>query len=295
MIHIITSFYIPTNDKTREIELKHTLNKNINSILVSKVHLFLDKTEDEDYINLMKSLNSTFADKVNVIRIGGQPLYNELFEYTNAKELLGNVCMVCNGDIWIHNITSHSIITFLLNGPVVYALSRHEKDGTPPVTDEVTPKAYGGCHDAFVFKSPICPGIFPRITHKQNIWGSENVVIDALVDYQYIVLNPCLQMIIVHEHDMFRENRIEINRPSLKHRDLRIRPCSIYIKNGKYYAPKLTLPRFSLETKKTTPIFMPANDEESTVNKDVSYNANANKIFIPLYAIRKKYNRLFLL
>lgn len=302
MIHIITSFYIPNHDKIRETELKCALNKNVKQKLVSKIHLFLDNNEDETYINDMKSLDNQFADKVNIIRIGKQPLYNELFQYANTQELLGNICMVCNGDIWLHNITSQALISFLSNASAVYALTRHEKDGTPPVTDEITPKAYGGCHDAFVFKSPIHPGIFNRITHKQNIWGSENVVIDALIDYQYMVLNPCLQMIIVHEHDMARENRIEENRASIKHRDLRIRPCSIYIKNGKYYAPKIQLPRFTLETKRTVPVFIPEEDENSNSVDDNSGNnstdtdaVNKNKVIIPLFATHKKHNRFFLL
>jgi hypothetical protein len=293
MINIITSFYIPINDKIRETELKYALNKNVNNNMVSKIHLFLDNEVDETYINDMKSLNKQFEDKVNVIRVGGQPLYNELFEYANTQELLGNICMVCNGDIWLHNVTTPVLFSFLMEYPVVYALARHEQDGTPPLTNELTAKSYGGCHDAFVFKSPIHPGIFGRITHKQNIWGSENVVIDALVDYHYTVANPCLQMIIIHEHDMLRENRIEENRPSIKHRDLRIGPCSIYVKNGKYYAPRLSLPRFSIEIKKTPSIFMTEEDEKTTQLTETTNNINA--MTMPLYATHKKYNRFFLM
>ena len=98
MLNIITSFYIPRNDLARENELKKTLNNNLLNSIVKKIHLFLDKQEDEDYI---KSLPQEKQEKIKIIEIGKQPLYSDLFNYANT--LLNEICMISNGDIWIQN------------------------------------------------------------------------------------------------------------------------------------------------------------------------------------------------
>ena len=235
MLNIITSFYIPRNDLARENELKKTLNNNLLNSIVKKIHLFLDKQEDEDYI---KSLPQEKQEKIKIIEIGKQPLYSDLFNYANT--LLNEICMISNGDIWIQN-TQIPFFFSLLNKNFIFALTRHEMDGSSPAID-----MFKGSHDVFIFKSQLNPFLNKMVVHKQNIWGSENRVIDALIDLKYNVINPCLQFKIIHEHDMKRQNRIENNRESLSHKANTIKPLIISINNNRIYFEKYLPKRFRL-------------------------------------------------
>lgn len=235
MLNIITSFYIPRNDLARENELKKTLNNNLLNSIVKKIHLFLDKQEDEDYI---KSLPQEKQEKIKIIEIGKQPLYSDLFNYANT--LLNEICMISNGDIWIQN-TQIPFFFSLLNKNFIFALTRHEMDGSSPAID-----MFKLSHDVFIFKSQLNPVLQKMVVHKQNMWGSENRVIDALIDLKYKVINPCLQFKIIHEHDMKRQNRIENNRESLSHKANTIKPLIISINNNRIYFEKCVPKRFRL-------------------------------------------------
>jgi len=235
MLNIITSFYIPKNDLARENELKKTLNNNAINPIVKKIHLFLDKKEDEDYI---KTLDRKIQSKIKVIDTGKQPLYSDLFKYANR--LPNEICMICNGDIWVY---TREIPFFLkaLNNNFVFALTRYEIDGKSPHIEE-----YRGSHDAFIFKSQLNPLLQKMVKHKQNIWGSENVVIDSLLYLKYNVKNPCLQFKIIHEHDFKRSNRIEPNRKTLSHNANNITPSHCFISNEKIYFKSYIPKKFRL-------------------------------------------------
>lgn len=235
MLNIITSFYIPRNDLARENELKKTLNNNLLNSIVKKIHLFLDKQEDEDYI---KSLPQEKQEKIKIIEIGKQPLYSDLFNYANT--LLNEICMISNGDIWIQN-TQIPFFFSLLNKNFIFALTRHEMDGKCYFAEDSIDS-----YDVFIFKSQLNPVLQKMVVHKQNMWGSENRVIDALIDLKYKVINPCLQFKIIHEHDMKRQNRIENNRESLSHKPSRIKPLIISINNNRIYFKKYVPKRFRL-------------------------------------------------
>ena len=43
--------------------------------------------------------------------------------------------------------------------------------------------------------------------HKQNVWGSENVVLYELNKVKYKLYNPCIQIKIIHEHKSGIRNR----------------------------------------------------------------------------------------
>ena len=114
-------------------------------------------------------------------------------------------------------------------------------DGSSPAID-----MFKGSHDVFIFKSQLNPVLQKMVVHKQNMWGSENRVIDALIDLKYNVINPCLQFKIIHEHDMKRQNRIENNRERLSHKKNRIGVTTILIKNNRIYFKKYVPQKFRL-------------------------------------------------
>jgi hypothetical protein len=233
MLNIITSFYIPKKDAARELELKKTLHNNLNNNFVKKIHLFLDKDEDEKYINSLSS------EKINIVRIGQQPLYSELFNYAN--KLPNELCMISNGDIWIGEIREINPLLSLLQSNTIFALTRHEMNGEPYLINLSIDS-----HDAFVFKSPINPLIENMVKFKQNIWGAENNVIDAMVYLRYKIINPCLQFKIIHEHDMKRPNRIEEGRPRMPHKRNSIKACVVEVQNKNISIKKYIQPRFRM-------------------------------------------------
>ncbi len=201
MIHLITSFYLLVEDSDqkirRNIELKETLQKNLDSDIISKIHLFLDC---EELIPYIKNLNN--FNKIHIIKTGKQPFYSDMFIYAN-ENLKDNICMISNSDIYIYEYDLDCLNKIDKN---IYTLTRHENDLSCPLIDE-----YRGSHDVFIFKSPInCD--YERINHVQNVWGSENSVIDMLVETGNNLVNPCRQIKIVHLHTSgYRnEDRIRI-------------------------------------------------------------------------------------
>jgi hypothetical protein len=216
-IHIITSFYVPTNDSVREKELKDALNYNINNPLIKQIHLYLDKQPDVDYIS------SLSTDKIKTIQIGKQPLYSDLFAYANTIEIDKNdICMICNSDIWLYNTQIDDYIMDVLNDNIIFSLTRYEMDGTCPFIINGIHS-----HDAYLFKTPLHPLLSQNMNHKQNLWGSEHRVNDILRAFKYTVINPSIQIKIIHEHDMKRPNRIESNRKSVNHSNHFIPPTVI--------------------------------------------------------------------
>lgn len=190
MINLISSFYIIKNEDKistdRNNELLEALIKNINSEYISKIHLFLD-----DISAIEKIVSHNHLNKINIIRIGTQPLYSDLFEYA-IDNLQGEICMISNSDIYLYECNLDCINRISDN---IFALTRYEHDLSSPLIN-----CYQGSHDVFIFKSPLNKNILININHIQNVWGSDDSVVDALSYGGYKLYNPCYQIKIVHLH-----------------------------------------------------------------------------------------------
>ena len=229
-IEIVTSFYIPTNEK-RKSELIKALDKNLSNKYINKIHFFVD---NENCIEFLKNkYYELFNYKIKICGVGKQPLYSDLFLYCNT--LKNRICMITNSDIWLDDIKNINIHVFdklkKNNQKTIFALTRHENDLSCPLID-----CYEGSHDSFIFISPIDEQIIKHVKHKQNVWGAENVVLYELNKINYKLYNPCKQIVIVHEHgeQMRNPERIIINRGDIdgdgkfKKRSRIISPCFLY-------------------------------------------------------------------
>lgn len=207
MINIVTSFFIPKFasdlNADRYEELKTALNKNLESPLIEKIHLFVDDEVALEYIHKLDN------PKIVVIAVGKQPMYSDLFTYAN-ENLDGKICMVTNSDIYLHKFTSN-LFKHLQDNNTVYALTRYEHDMSYPLIKKYF---WIHSHDSFIFKSPLKnTGFIDKIIHPQNVWGSENLVMYEMNNCGIRIFNPCIQAIIVHLHktELREPDRIRIN------------------------------------------------------------------------------------
>lgn len=195
MIHLITSFYlIDKNDDLsikRNNELQQCLINNLKSNLITKIHLYVD---DENALNKVRELekNIEILNKIYIVSIGKQPLYSELFNYI-IENLKNEICMISNSDIYLHECDMDCLIGISNN---IFALTRYEFDFSSPLIDQRI-----GSHDAFIFRSPLKKDFLHNLNHVQNVGGSDDNVVNNLVDYGYKLYNPCFQIKIVHLHE----------------------------------------------------------------------------------------------
>ena len=216
MINIVTSFFIPKFasdlNADRYEELKTALNKNLESQLIEKVHLFVDDDLALEYITQLNS------PKIVVIAVGKQPMYSDLFTYA-TQNLVGKFCMITNSDIYLHEFTTN-LYRHLEDNNTVYTLTRYEHDMSCPLI-----RNYKGSHDSFIFKSPLKNNEFiNKIIHPQNVWGSENVLMYELAKCHIRMFNPCVQAVIVHLHKTELRDPDRIRIGSLIYK---AKPCKI--------------------------------------------------------------------
>jgi hypothetical protein len=191
MIHLITSFYVIS--KKDDISLKRNkeildcLKKNMENPIIKKIHLFVD---DINALNI--AIETNINNKLYIIDIGKQPLYSDLFEYT-IDNLKNEICMISNSDIYLYHCDLNCLNRIENN---IFALSRYEHDFTCPIIDN-----RWGSYDSFIFRSPLKKDFLKNINHPQNVAGSDDSIVNNLVDNGYILYNPCFQIKIVHLHE----------------------------------------------------------------------------------------------
>ena len=189
-IHLITSFYIVSgNDdisKKRNNELLECLYNNLHNDTICKIHLFVDNIEV-----LNKVLEINFNNKIKIINIGNQPLYSDMFEYA-INNLKDYVCMISNSDIYLHKCDLNVLNKLKKN---IFALSRHENDFKCHVFGS-------GSYDAFIF-NPIYikKDILENIKHIQNLAGSDDNIVNNLIEHGFNLYNPCFEIMIIHLHN----------------------------------------------------------------------------------------------
>lgn len=222
MVFLVTSFYVlEEKDELvvkRNQELEESLRKNLCSPLVSGIHLFVDDARALEKVRWMISeVGIGVGNKITVIGVQKQPKYSDLFLYA-CQSLQGKVVMITNSDIYLAECDLGVLSGISDN---IFALTRYEHDFSSPLI-EVMKQERWGSHDAFLFQSPLkklaLKDFIPKIGHYQNRWGSEDVVIQVLLEYGYQIYNPCYEIKIVHLH-------------ASGLRDLEVRETIAYTKN----------------------------------------------------------------
>lgn len=190
MINLLTSYYLikKTDSKSieRNNELTECLINNINNDLISKIYLFVDDSEAK-----LKALELDTKNKIEIISEGKQPLCSDFFLYAN-ENLKGKICMISNSDIYLYICDTDCFIR--MGEKDVFALSRHEKNLKCEVMGF-------GSHDSYIFRSPIKIDYIENLAHIQNLAGSDDSIVNNLIDSGNNLYNPCFQIMIVHLHE----------------------------------------------------------------------------------------------
>ena len=208
MINLITSFFnknIEAYTKRNE-EYNNALINNLKCEYIEKIHLFIEDEYSEKILdNIINQEN--IKNKVIKIFFNKQPLYSDFLQYANTN-LIDKIIMVSNSDIYLNNCDNGLIKDYIENKNNVFCLTRFEDEINKPLIDN-----YGGSHDSFIFKSPINTNIIENSNFKQNVWGSENLIMWLFYKNSYKLLNPCYQIKIIHLHKTeLRDNdRTRIN------------------------------------------------------------------------------------
>ena len=193
MINLITSFFIP-KEVERQEELLKCLKYNVSCPYLKKIYLFIEKTEDIDFLkkNIQKN------NKINIILWNKQPTYADYLKLAN--QLQGEICMISNADIWLKTCDEELIYLLKQHPNISYSLTRHEYDMSSPLIKrgKLRGTQYQS-YDSFLFKSPINID-YKLIDHVQNRMGAENVFKIELEKIGITFINPCKVIIIVHEH-----------------------------------------------------------------------------------------------
>lgn len=196
-MEIIQSFYYSQN-ASRQIELEHALTQNLSKIFIDHIHLFIT---DNDYNIFIKSnyINNENFHKIIFAKFENQPTYPQLFTY--CSKMQDKICCICNSDIEF-NISNENLflIEKLRNNKLMYFLTRHEYNMKKPLID-----SFGGSHDAFIFHSDMLNVNdidLSYINYIQNTVGIEALLTIFFIErLQFQILNPCLQIILIHHHN----------------------------------------------------------------------------------------------
>jgi len=198
MIHIITAFYVSKTNNTLDIErtseLFTCLQKNIENVLISKIHLFLDDADAMDKINTLSD-HMNFGKIVIVEVGGGRKKHSDYFRYaiTNLKDEL---CMIMNSDIYLYEFDISLLDRFTSDKATCFALTRYEDDFNDWLITN-----YKGSHDAYLFRPSLLDlTVLELVDFYPNLFGIESRIINALCQFGYTVFNPCYQIKIVHLH-----------------------------------------------------------------------------------------------
>jgi hypothetical protein len=196
-VTIVTCYYLvtlgpPATRASRQAEYETALRANLSHPRVESVVLFV---RGPDARARLATLNLPHREKLVELHWDTQPKQKDYFRYCN-ESLAGKLCFIlCADDLLDDDFA-------VLDGELrsddpqeVYALTRHEDDGTCPLIDD-----FQGSHDGFLFRSPLTQIDLEAFDFFQFNPGSDNVILEHLYARGYQLSNPCRRLKIIHLH-----------------------------------------------------------------------------------------------
>ena len=186
----------------RQTEFDICLSRNSMLPFITKLHLFLEYPEDQEYY---ESILRDFKEKCVFIPFGRQPHYKDILSYVNEKIPVNTITCIMNSDILLDPSMPISLIQKYVKGSSMFGITRHEYTNAEhrPCNIDTCNLIYNywGSHDAFILQTPLLPDIdYSSIDFKQNVFGAEAIFQKALKKAGYTMKNPCFQIKLFHLH-----------------------------------------------------------------------------------------------
>lgn len=219
-------YKIDSSDSAEIVAKKHQRQKehddcfrhNISLPFITTHHVFLERADDAAYLQAL--ISEEYIPKIRFIPLERQALYSDYIEYIRKTIPPAHVCCIMNGDLFIDQAFNFRVIDKYLTPDVAFGLTRHEYTDTAHSICNVSTCSliyrYAGSHDTFLLRTPLLPDInISAISHRQNLFGAENVFHAVLAKAGYKFLNPCIQLRTFHNHKdaVYFEQYKRINRP----------------------------------------------------------------------------------
>lgn len=187
--------------RQRQEEIDKCFQINTAAGFISSLHVFLEKSEDEEYFRGKASSLS----KVVFVHHGRQPTYKDFLTYAQKTFHDGQVVCIAHSDNYINWDYNAGFVERFLVPNTIFGLTRHEPTNWEhSVCNEETcalVHSTGGSADTFFFRMPLPSGFdLDAVDHKQNLYGGECVFLHEWNRAGAKVLNPCFQLRTIHLH-----------------------------------------------------------------------------------------------
>lgn len=217
---LVTSFPT-TSSKQREREYLSSLRHNVHHPQVCSVHIL-----SEEPVHIVAEILRVagFPSSKLVVRPSeGRPTYKDLFSYA-SRASHGSLVMVVNADVILGD--GFAEVTDVPPS-LMLAISRQEFPNSshcgPNACASYKNSANGVLsHDAWLFKAPLPVAFLDAVDFYPNLPGAENVVIHELRKAQLRIANPCISLVLYHNHcSGIREHNLQGYRDPKTRFDLR--------------------------------------------------------------------------
>ena len=218
-IHLVIVMFRSTSSESklrlREQEHATVLQRNLNHLLISRIHVITANRDDmEEYF---RELDLQNRHKLVVVESKQWDTYRGIFQYI-SDNLTNKDTMYANGDIYLGNGFEIVDAKVLSKRNILYAVTRQGKqEETCKMPDDCGGDyQYVGSHDVFLFhlKEALPEQALKMLEYM--IWdlGTENVLIGVFQKLlHYCTLNPCKILETYHLHcsGAHHGNRTRVN------------------------------------------------------------------------------------
>ena len=185
--------------QSRQREFLDTLKKSLQNEFVAAAHVLTESVLDQ--VVLYALLPSELHRKVYTWNLNRRLLYADAVRYSH-EFLQGRVVLLLTADVAVAGSEWGRISPEMMQNRL-FGLTRHELPSCGVACDCL--KMFDGCHDGFMFRSPLAGGdeLLERISFRfGGLWGSENRFMWEVSDMnrQMKISNPCKTFRLEHHH-----------------------------------------------------------------------------------------------
>ena len=197
-IHVITQFFIPTNNY-RLNEIQFALNQNVDNPHISKIHLLNEKIYNYKELGVENN-------KIVQINIGKRLTFQDVFTYVRNENIQGYIVMI-NIDIFFNNSIENISKSSMELNKQVCCLLRYELNKQTPSKSSLFGPRYDS-QDTWIFHSnQMIPDISDKLfSFEFGRPGCDNKLIYLFSILGYEIINDPITIQTYHVHSEKKRN-----------------------------------------------------------------------------------------